>query len=156
MASTRIKNNPSPARPRKAPSAAARDTAEREVSRKSRRLTGTVRRTIVTTVFIGVILVGTIVIASQTTGPVATGDTISQTFSAGEPCATATITIAAPSDADPTKVAQTLFDALKPVPGMNVATYNLKTAALETGFCESKTSEASVRQALASTGLVAE
>ena len=96
-----------------------------------------------------------IVVGAQTTKPKATGDTISQTFSSGEACATATIPLAVSADADPSKTAETLFAAIKPIPGLTTATYNRKTASIDIGYCESSSSEAALRQALAPTGMVA-
>jgi hypothetical protein len=55
----------------------------------------------------------------------------------------------------PLCVAEALFEALKAAPGMNSATYNIKTSTLEAGFCESNGSEDGIRAALASIGLVA-
>lgn len=120
------------------------------------RASGVTKRNLVTASIVGAIIVSTFVVGNQTTKPQIEGDSISQTFSQGQPCSTATIAIAVPVEADPTKTADTLFSALKAVDGMNTATYNFKTSTLEAGFCESKGSEESVRQALAPTGLVAE
>ncbi len=107
-----------------------------------------------TAVIVGSVIVIAMVVGNQTTKPQIEGDSISQTFSQGQPCSTATIALAVPADADPTKTAETLFAALNPADGMNTATYNFKTSTLEAGFCESKATEESVRQALAPTGLV--
>ncbi len=117
-------------------------------------LTGAAKRNIVTATIVGSIIVVALVVGNQTTKPQIEGDTISQTFSQGQPCSTATIALAVPAGEDPAKTAETLFTALRNADGMNTATYNFKTSTLEAGFCESKATEESVRQALAPTGLV--
>ncbi len=114
------------------------------------------KRNLATAAVIATIVVVTLVLATQATKPRLTGDTISQTFSQGEPCTSAAIALAVPTNADPTKTAESLFTALKPVQGLTAGSYNWKTSKLEVGFCESKSSEAAIRQALAPTGLVAQ
>ena len=137
-----------------APSAAAAniqvDATERQPSRRS----ASTKRNLVTVFIVGSIIVVALGVGKQTSKPQIEGDSISQTFSQGQPCATATIALAVPADADPAKTAETLFAALKSAPGMNTAKYNFKTSTLEAGFCESKATQASVRQALAPTGFV--
>lgn len=119
------------------------------------RTSGRARRNLITLVVIGLIAVGVSVATAQSVRPRLNGDTITQVFSQGQPCATAQIAILAPPGADPQRLADTLFSALQSVPGMNSATYNVKTSTLEAGFCESQGSEATVRSALAQTGLLA-
>ena len=63
--------------------------------------------------------------------------------------------MAAPVGSDPIATAETLFVGLKPMDGVNTAAYNVRTRLLDVGYCGSKTTEAAVRSALASTGLVA-
>jgi hypothetical protein len=123
---------------------------------RSRALSGAAKRNIATVSIIGAIVVAALLIAGQATKPRLTGDTISQTFSPGEPCATASIALAARGNTDPEKTAESLFAAIKPIPGLTTGSYNWKTSQLEIGFCESQSSEAAIRQALAPTGLVAE
>lgn len=118
------------------------------------RLTGVAKRRILTAAIAGSIIVAALVTGYQTNKPRIEGDSISQTFSQGQPCSTATIALAVPSDADPAATAEILFTALRAVDGMNTATYNFKTSTLEAGFCESSATEESVRQGLAPTGLV--
>ncbi len=118
-------------------------------------LSGKAKRNLVTATIIGGLVVAAIIVGAQTMKPKATGDTISQTFSSGEACATATIPLAVSADADPGKTAETLFAAIKPIPGLTTATYNRKTASIDIGYCESSSSEAALRQALAPTGMVA-
>lgn len=96
-----------------------------------------------------------IVLVGETTKPQMVGDSITQTFSQGQPCSSATIALNLPAGSAPTDVATTLFEALQPLDGMNTATLNAATSVLEVGFCESKANEAVVRQALEPTGLVA-
>ncbi|KAF0208684.1 MAG: hypothetical protein FD171_325 [Actinobacteria bacterium] len=116
---------------------------------------GASKRMLITAVVIGTLIVAAFIVVGQTTKPKLVGDTITRTFSPGEPCLTSTLAVTAPKNADPNKTAEKLFGALGPLGGMNIATYNVKTQSVEVGFCESKTSEAAVRQALAATGLVA-
>ncbi len=120
----------------------------------STRLTGAAKRNILTGAIVGSIIVVALVVGNQTNKPLIEGDSISQTFSQGQPCSTATIALAVPAGEDPAKTAETLFTALRAVDGMNTATYNFKTSTLEAGFCESSATEESVRQGLAPTGLV--
>jgi hypothetical protein len=119
-------------------------------------LTGPAKRKLVTGVIILALVLVAVIAGAQSTKPKLTGDTISTTFSPGEPCATATIPLEVKDGADPTATADKLFSALRPLGGMNVATYNYKTSSVEVGFCESSASESSIRAALASTGLVAQ
>ena len=118
-------------------------------------LSGKSKRNLVTAVIIGVLIVAAIAVGVQTTKPKITGDTISQTFSSAEPCATANIPLTVAKGADPSETAEALFAAIKPIPGLTTATYNLKTASIDIGYCESSSSEAALRQALAPTGMVA-
>jgi hypothetical protein len=113
------------------------------------------KRLVLTVAVIAVLIVGVFIVAGQTSKPQLTGDTITKTYSATAPCLTVTIAVTAPADADPRATAETLFAALGPLGGMSIATYNVKTASLEVGFCESQSSESVVRQALVATGLVA-
>lgn len=126
------------------------DATEGQPARRS----AATKRNLVTAVIIGSVIVIAMVVGKQTTKPQIEGDSISQTFSQGQPCSTATIALAVPADADPVKTAETLFTALQSADGMNTAKYNFKTSTLEAGFCESSATEESVRQALAPTGLV--
>jgi hypothetical protein len=109
----------------------------------------------VTALVVAIIVAVALFLGQQSTSPRLTGDTISQTFSQGEPCATTTIALAVPTGSDPTATAAKLFDALEPLPGLNAGTYNWKTSSIEVGFCESKTSSGAVIEALAPTDLVA-
>jgi hypothetical protein len=118
-------------------------------------LSGKTKRNLVTVGIIAVLIVVAVVVGMQTTRPQVTGETITQTFASGDPCANAVIPIAAASDADPRKTAETLFAAIKPIPGLTSATYNSKTKRIDIGYCESSSSELALRQALAPTGLVA-
>jgi len=136
------------------PSSPAATVQVEGTSEQSVRLSGASRRKLVTAAIVGPIIVLALVVGNQTTKPVIEGESISQTFSQGQPCSTATIALAVSGDADPAKTAETLFAALKSVGGINTAKYNFKTSTLEAGFCESKATEAGIRQALAPTGLV--
>jgi len=135
------------------PTDAAADTDEVpsfETSRPS-----AAKRNLLTVSVIGVFIVAAVLIGAQTTKPKSSGDTISKTYSAGEPCETAVIPLAVPDSTDAQTAADALFAALGPVGGLNTATYNLKTSSLSVGYCESKTTEPAIRDALAPTGLIA-
>ena len=119
-------------------------------------MSGRTKRNLVTGAIIGILIVAAAVVVAQTTRPQLTGDTISQTFAPGEPCATATIPIKVSGDSDPRATADALFAALKPLTGLNTATYNIKKMSIDVGYCESQTTEDALRQALAPTGLVAQ
>jgi hypothetical protein len=116
---------------------------------------GKTKRNLVTAAIIGGLIVAAVVVGVQSTRPQFSGDAISQTFSAGQPCAHAIIAITASDGTDPRKTAEVLFAALKPLPGLNTASYNPKTSSLDIGYCESSSSEAVLRSTLAPTGLVA-
>jgi hypothetical protein len=118
-------------------------------------LPGKTKRNLVTAAIIGGLIVAAVVVGVQSTRPQLSGDAISQTFSAGQPCAHAIIAITVSDGADPRKTAETLFAALRPLPGLNTASYNPKTSSLDIGYCESSSSEAVLKSALAPTGLVA-
>lgn len=114
------------------------------------------KKSILTVGIVGVMIVFTLVFAAQANKPKFNGETISKTFSSGAPCATATVPLSLADGADQAAVSETLFAALEPVPGMNTATLNTRSSSIEVGFCESRATEAAIRQALAPTGLVAE
>jgi len=130
--------------------------AQRSSDQPERRSAGSANRNLVTLGVVGAIVVAALAIGNQTTKPQVFGDSVTQTFSQGQPCSTATIALSVPADSDLASIAETLFSALKPLEGMNSATVNLKTSSIEVGFCESKADEGVVRQALAPTGLVSE
>lgn len=113
------------------------------------------RRNLIAATVVGVLVVGTFIIGAQTTKPTLTENTITQTFSQGEPCLTSTIPLAVPGGADPQATAKTLFTALGPVRGLTAATYDIAASTIQVGFCESQTTEDAIRQALAVTGMVA-
>jgi hypothetical protein len=119
-------------------------------------MAGSTKRKIVTGAIIGAFIVGTIVVGGQSTKPKMTGSTITETFSAAEPCATADIPLKVVGNADPAATAETLFVVLRPLTGMTSATYDAKTSTIKVGFCESSNSEASLKAAIAPTGLLAE
>lgn len=118
------------------------------------RLSGASKRNVVTAIIVGSLILVALIVGTQASKPVVEGDTITQTFSQGQPCSTAMIGLTVPADADPAQTAEKLFAALKSVGGMNTATYNFRQSTLEAGFCESKGSEEAVRAALAPTGLM--
>jgi len=111
------------------------------------------RRNLVTAGIIVVLVIAAVAVGARTTRPQATGDTISQTFSAGEPCETTSVAI---KDAgDPQATAKRLFEALGTMTGLKAATYNVKTGTIDVGYCESQTSAGAVKEVLSGTGLVA-
>lgn len=126
-----------------------------DVEETRRHMSGRAKRTAITVAMIAVMIIIAGVVGKETTKPQLSGDTISQTFAAGDPCATADIALTVEVAADPAKTAEALFAALRPVTGMNTATYDRKASTVRAGFCESKTSEAAVRAALQPTGLLA-
>jgi hypothetical protein len=128
---------------------------KKAVSAPSAPLTGKTKRNLVTAVIIGALIIVAVVVGVQTTRPQGTGDTITQTFAAGEACANASFPLAVSDGADPRKTAEALFSAIKPIPGLTKATYNVKTKSIDIGYCESSSSEGVFRDALAPTGMVA-
>ena len=114
------------------------------------------KRGLIAAGIIGVIIVVAVIVGRETTKPQVAGDTVTKVFAPGQPCVSATIALTVPSGADIAATAQQIFAALKPVAGMNTATYNARTSSVDVGFCESSTSESAVREALAKTGLVAQ
>ncbi|MHB1341026.1 MAG: cupredoxin domain-containing protein [Coriobacteriia bacterium] len=154
QSSASAKGNGKSVRADAAPSASTANTEVDATDGQPARRSAATKRNLVTAVIIGSVIVIAMVVGKQTTKPQIEGDSISQTFSQGQPCSTATIALAVPAGADPAKTAETLFAALSSADGMNTAKYNFKTSTLEAGFCESSATEASVRQALAPTGMV--
>jgi len=120
---------------------------------ENRGMSSSLKRNLSTGAIIVVLVIAAVAVGSRSTRPQAIGDTISQTFSAGEPCETAQIPVA--NAGDPEDTAKRLFAALGTMTGLNAATYNIKTQSIEVGYCESQTSEDAVRRVLQSTGLVA-
>lgn len=118
--------------------------------------TGVARRNMVTAVIVGLILIIAVVLGLQAGKPQVVGDSIIETYSAQEPCATISIALATAGDDDPAATGKQMFDAIRPLAGLTTATYNFKTGSLEVGFCESETSEEAIRAALAPTGVLAE
>ncbi len=116
---------------------------------------GSTKRKVVTAVIIGAFILGVVVVGGQATKPKATGDTYSQTFGPGDPCATANIVLAVPAGASPATTAESLFGAIRPITGLTTATYNAKTSTIQIGYCDSTSSEAALRDALAPTGFLA-
>jgi hypothetical protein len=112
------------------------------------------RRAIATAAVVVVFVLVAVIVGVETNKPRVTGDTVSRTFAGGEACATASIALAVPAGADPAATAQSLFDALKPVPSITTVTYSIRASTVEVGYCESSSSEAALREALAPTGLV--
>lgn len=129
--------------------------AEASVPTLAGGIDGRKKKNLVTVVVVGLMVIFVVVVAQAATKPKVVGDTITQTFQAGEPEATADIAISASGGVDPGDTADTLFAALKPVAGLNVVTYNIKTGRLNVGFCPSEASEDKVRAALQPTGLLA-
>ncbi len=110
------------------------------------------RRLLITAGLLAVFVLAATLVGLQVMKPAVAGDTISQVFAGGEPCATLVIGVGAPDGSDPVATATRLFAALKPVSGINDASFSIKASRLEVGYCESKTSEAQIRAALAPLG----
>jgi len=133
---------------------ATTDADEDEAAPAAR--SGASKRTIVTAAIVGVIVLVAVILGSQAGKPQVVGDTVMETYSAQEPCATVSIALATSGDDDPNGTGKQMFDAIRPLAGLTTATYNFKANTLSVGFCESETSEEAIRAALAPTGLVAE
>lgn len=116
---------------------------------------GSGKRNALTVGVIGVLIGAAIIVATQTSKPTIAGDTVTQTFSQGQPCSNVSIPVNL-AGADPLAAAETLFDALRTLDGMNSATLNIKTSTLQVGYCESSSNDDLVRQGLLPTGLVAD
>jgi hypothetical protein len=86
--------------------------------------------------------------------PQFSGDSVTQTWAQQEACATASIPLNVSSPSEASAGAQRLFDAIKDVDGIVSATVRFSDPHIEIGYCESSSSEADLRQRLASTGLV--
>lgn len=130
--------------------------AEDEPATSAPSRAGAAKRTRITAAIIAVIVILAVFIAIQTTKPQQVGDTITQVFVPGEACTTAAFPLVVTGDAEPQATADVLFAALKPVTGLNWGTYNAATSSIDVGFCDSETSETLVRQALSTTGMLAE
>lgn len=116
---------------------------------------GAAKRTMVTAIIVGIMVIVAIVLGMQAAKPQVVGDTITETYSPQEACATISIGLTTAGDDDPAGTGKTMFEAIRPLPGLTAATYNHKLGTLEVGFCESETSEAAIREALAPTGVLA-
>ena len=116
---------------------------------------GAAKRKLVTAGIIAALVLAAVVAGGQSAKPKVTGDTVTEVFAQGEPCVTATIALSVADGADPGTTASSLFDALRPLKGLNTATYNAKTSSIDVGYCESKSTEDALRNALAPTGLLA-
>jgi hypothetical protein len=130
-------------------------SSKKSASSPNAPLSGKTKRNLVTAAIIGALVVVAVIVGVQTTRPQGTGDTITQTFAAGEACANASFPLAVTDGADPRKTAETLFAAIKPIPGLIKATYNVKTKSIDIAYCESSSSEVVLRDALTPTGMVA-
>ncbi len=116
---------------------------------------GSGKRTLLTGSVIGLLVVAAVIVGAQTTKPTMAGGTISKTYSPGEPCEIATIQMSVSGETNPEDAADAIFAALGPLGGLNTATYDVKSSSLSVGYCESKTTEAAIREVLAPTGFVA-
>ncbi|TDB37780.1 MAG: hypothetical protein D9V44_06925 [Actinobacteria bacterium] len=112
------------------------------------------KRNAVSIAIVAVFIIGAVIVVGQTTKPTVNEGLITRKFTAAEPCVTALIPIAVDPSTDPRKAAETIFSALAPVRGLTSGTYNIDARSLEIGFCESETSEAAIREAIAPTGLL--
>lgn len=113
------------------------------------------KRNALTVGIIGILLGAAIIVGTQMSKPTIAGGTVTQTFSQGKPCSNVSIPVNL-AGADPLAAAETLFDALRTLDGMNSATLNIKTSTLQVGYCESSSNDDLVRQGLLPTGLVAD
>ncbi len=118
---------------------------------------GSSKRTLVTVAIIGALILGVVIAGGQSAKPksAGAGGAITQSFAGGDPCANASIALAVPADADPAATAESLFGAIKTIEGLTSATYDPKTSTIQIGYCDSTSSEAALKEALAPTGLVA-
>lgn len=105
---------------------------------------------------VAVLLLFSVAVAVFSSRAQVSGDTISRTFATGEACANAEMALKVPGDSEPAVVAETLFAALKPIPGMNNATYDAKSSSVRIGYCGSEATEPDLRAALAPTGYLVE
>jgi hypothetical protein len=119
-----------------------------------RRLSAGARRALVALAIVAAIVGVAAIAGRETTKPQFVGEKVTQVFAQGQPCETATIALSLPGGQDPAATAERVFAVLKPVTGMNTATFDPKTSSLEVGFCGTTTSEKAVRDAVATTGLL--
>lgn len=118
-------------------------------------MSASAKRGVATVAVIGVLVVLAFVVAGQSSKAKVTGGTVSQVFAPGEACTTAQIPVTLQNGTDSASAAETLFSALRPVTGLKTASFNSDTSTIQVGFCDSETTEATIRAALASTGMVA-
>ena len=145
-----------PASKRPAAASVSTESFDAEETESAPPRSNVARRNMVTSVIVVVMIIIAVVLGMQAGKPQVVGDSITETYSAQEPCATITVALATAGDDDPTATSKTLFEAIRPIAGLTTATYNFKTASLDVGFCESETSEEAIRAAIGSTGLLAE
>lgn len=114
------------------------------------------KRNAVSVAIVAIFVIGAVIVVGQTTKPTVSGDSITREFTSAEPCVTALIPLDVDPSVDPQKAADAIFSAIAPLRGLTSGTYDIKGASLEIGFCESETSEAAIREAIAPTGLLGE
>jgi len=141
---------------RPAVASASKESPDAEESESAPPRSNVARRNMVTAVIVVIMIIIAVVLGMQAGKPQVIGDSITETYSAQEPCATISVALATAGDDDPAGTGKTLFDAIRPLAGLTTATYNFKTSSLDIGFCESETSEEAIRAAIAPTGLLAE
>ncbi len=135
---------------------AADDASDADGDASGGSAAGAAKRRMVTAIIAGVLVIAAVALGIQAAKPQVVGDTVAEVFVQGEACVTVDIPVASAGDKDPTATGKALFDAIRPLPGLKSATYDFKNGALTVGFCESETSEAAIREALAPTGMLAE
>ncbi len=79
---------------------------------------------------------------------------VSRTFSTAEACSQVSIPLTARQDVDLAASADALLKGLEAVPGISTAALYVDESRIDIGYCDSSASEAQLREALASTGLV--
>lgn len=102
----------------------------------------------------GILVIGVAFAVNASTAPRAVGATITKSFGAANPCAAASIPVTANEGVDLATQGEQIIDAFTGMEGVGDVTLDVARSVVEITFCESSQSEASVRQTIASTGLV--
>lgn len=131
----------------------AADEAEPSGSRGS---SGLSARLLIGVATVAVVIVIGVLVGGNSTKPQVENGTITQTFDGGSPCARVVVPVDAEAAGGPEEAAAAVFAALDAATGINEATYIIDSSSIDVGYCSTSTTEAAVREALATSGIIAQ
>ncbi|MDZ4169720.1 MAG: hypothetical protein U1E26_08705 [Coriobacteriia bacterium] len=103
---------------------------------------------------IGVIMVFGAMASYRSVAPQTVNGTVTRTFGTGDECAQASIIVKPNPGVDLARSADDVLGVFSNVPGVAKASLNVAEGRVEIGYCGSSATEESLKQALASSGLV--